>query len=68
MGLLTQAGHIHHCPTCAKDWTHRTRACSADAELPCPEHPATPEPAPPVRPAEVWAPARPIDADWVKKS
>lgn len=66
MGLLTPTGHVHHCETCGKDWTHRTRACSADAALNCPEHPAQPEPPSPTRPAEVWA-VRPIDADWVKK-
>jgi len=65
MALITSSAHLHICPdpACGKRWSHHTRSCSADAELPCPEHPTTPEPPPPTRPAEVWM-TKPIDDAW----
>lgn len=38
VGLITPVKHIHHCPNGPHEWEHKTYSCTADVELPCPEH------------------------------
>jgi hypothetical protein len=67
MGLTVKRGHPHVCGQCGKTWTHPAYACAYGEEMDCIEHPATPEPKPTARPADAWAPMKPIDDNWVKR-